>query len=82
MPKAFSCVLTPLFLCCSFAFSLYCVCQGQAGGAQGGVVTEAEWRAKYDAVKAQLPAYRAMKQELEALEGEVGGCVAASHVAA
>jgi hypothetical protein len=46
---------------------------GQHGGATAGAVTEAEWKAKYDAVKAQLPAYKAMKRELAELEAEVGG---------
>lgn len=46
--------------------------QGQGGAGDGGVVTEAEWKAKYEAVKAQLPAYKAMKKELAELEAEVG----------
>lgn len=46
---------------------------GQGSGGDGsGPVTEAEWKAKYEAVKAQLPAYKAMKKELAELEAEVG----------
>lgn len=52
---------------------------GMHGGAAGGAVTEAEWKAKYESVKAQLPSYKAMKKELAELEAEVrcvwgGGC--------
>jgi hypothetical protein len=46
--------------------------QGQGGAGDAGIVTEAEWKAKYEAVKAQLPAYKAMKKELAELEAEVG----------
>jgi intraflagellar transport protein 81 len=46
---------------------------GGAGGA-GGAVSEDAWRAKFEAVKAQLPTYKAMKQELAELEAEVRGC--------
>lgn len=42
------------------------------GAGCGGAVSEQEWKAKYDAVKAQVPAYKAMKQELAGLEAEVG----------
>jgi hypothetical protein len=43
----------------------------QQGPGGSGAVTEAEWKAKYDAVKAQLPGYKAMKRELAELEAEV-----------
>jgi hypothetical protein len=44
---------------------------GAHGGAAGSAVSEAEWKAKYEGVKSQLPAYKAMKQELAELEAEV-----------
>ena len=43
-----------------------------AAGDDGSGVSDEEWRAKYEAIKAQLPAYKAMKKELGELEGEVG----------
>jgi hypothetical protein len=53
--------------------------EGQQGPGGGGAVTEAEWKAKYDAVKAQLPAYKAMKKELAELEAEVGMLLCHGH---
>lgn len=47
--------------------------QQGAGGCSSGVVSEQEYKAKHEAVKAQLPAYKAMKKELADLEAEVGG---------
>lgn len=44
---------------------------GGGGGAPGAAISEAEWKAKYEGVKSQLPAYKAMKQELAELEAEV-----------
>lgn len=41
------------------------------GGAPGAAISEVEWKAKYEGVKSQLPAYKAMKQELAELEAEV-----------
>jgi hypothetical protein len=42
-----------------------------ASAAAGGVISDADWRSKYEAVKAQLPVFKAMKRELAELEAEV-----------
>jgi intraflagellar transport protein 81 len=42
-------------------------------GDDGSGVSDEEWREKYEAIKAQLPVYKAMKKELGELEGEVRG---------
>lgn len=44
-----------------------------AGGGTGAAagVSEADWVSKYEAIKARLPAYKAMKKELGELEAEV-----------
>ena len=44
---------------------------GRRSSSGGGPVSESEYRAKHEAVKAQLPAYKAMKKELADLEAEV-----------
>jgi len=57
----------------SLAAALDATDSGAVRGAGGsGAVSEQEWRAKYEAVKAQVPTYKAMKQELADLEAEVG----------
>jgi hypothetical protein len=45
---------------------------GDLGQQSAVVVTEADWKAKYEMVRSQLPAYRFMKAELTELESEVG----------
>lgn len=41
-----------------------------ADGVAGGMVSEEEWRQKYEAMKAALPAYKKMKKELGDIEAE------------
>ncbi len=41
-----------------------------AGTSAPAAVSEEEWRAKYESMRAQLPAYKAMKKELGAVEAE------------
>ncbi|KAJ9520358.1 hypothetical protein QJQ45_030297 [Haematococcus lacustris] len=42
-----------------------------ADGAAAGMVSEEEWRAKYEAMKSALPQYKKMKKELGDIEAEV-----------
>uniref|UniRef100_A0A7S0WQ24 IFT81 calponin homology domain-containing protein n=1 Tax=Chlamydomonas leiostraca TaxID=1034604 RepID=A0A7S0WQ24_9CHLO len=42
-----------------------------ADGVSGGMVSEEEWRLKYEAMKAALPTYKKMKKELGDIEAEV-----------
>lgn len=42
------------------------------GGSTAGGISDDAWRAKYEAIKAKLPAYKNMKRELAELEAEVG----------
>eukprot|EP00879_Flechtneria_rotunda_P024027 GHRR01025449.1.p1 GENE.GHRR01025449.1~~GHRR01025449.1.p1 ORF type:complete len:555 (+),score=232.10 GHRR01025449.1:142-1806(+) len=42
-----------------------------AAAADAGGVSDEEWRAKYDSIKAKLPSYKTMKKELGDLEAEV-----------
>jgi intraflagellar transport protein 81 len=45
-------------------------CIKGGGGAAAGV-SESDWVSKYEAIKAKLPAYKAIKRELGELEAEV-----------
>eukprot|EP00775_Hariotina_reticulata_P012912 gene12912-13039_t len=40
------------------------------GGSECGGISDEDWRVKYEAIKAKLPSYKAMKKELAELEAE------------
>lgn len=52
-----------------------------AAAAAPGAVSDEEWRSKYEAIKAKLPQYKAMKKELADLEAEVGSLLGSNHAA-